>query len=143
MNRKGFTLIEILVVISIIGILSALALVSFSSARLRSRDARRLSDLRQISTALELYNNDQGIYPTANNINLGDIDHDCLNASGFRAFSGCDSPYMQKVPTDPTAGRYFIYTGSSTSYIITAILEGTVNNLTGNIAATPAGIVKQ
>ena len=55
MNKKGFTLIELLVVIAIIGLLSTLAVVALGSARLKARDAKRVSDLKQIQTALELY----------------------------------------------------------------------------------------
>ena len=53
MAKKGFTLIELLVVISIIGILSTLAVVSFNSGRGKARDARRVSDIKQISTLIE------------------------------------------------------------------------------------------
>jgi len=58
-------LIELLVVIAIIGILAAVVLVSLNSARAKSRDAKRLSDIRQIQTALELFYNDNNSYPTA------------------------------------------------------------------------------
>jgi len=51
----GFTLIELLVVIAIIGILSGIVIVSMSGARAKARDARRLSDMRQIATALQMY----------------------------------------------------------------------------------------
>jgi prepilin-type N-terminal cleavage/methylation domain-containing protein len=53
-KKKGFTLIELLVVIAIIGLLSTLAVVSLNSARQKARDAKRLSDIKQISTSIEL-----------------------------------------------------------------------------------------
>lgn len=62
-NKKGFTLIELLVVIAIIGLLASIVLVSLNSARGKARDARRLSDLRQIMTALELSYDKNGYLP--------------------------------------------------------------------------------
>jgi prepilin-type N-terminal cleavage/methylation domain-containing protein len=55
LNIKGFTLIELLVVIAIIGLLSTMAVYAINVARMKSRDARRLADMRQIQTALNLY----------------------------------------------------------------------------------------
>lgn len=60
--QKGFTLIELLVVIAIIGLLSTLAIVSFSGAQERARDANRVSDIRQIQTAMESYNAQYATY---------------------------------------------------------------------------------
>ncbi len=62
---RGFTLIELLVVISIIGLLSSVVFASLSTARAKSRDARRKSDITQISKALELYYDKYGGYPTS------------------------------------------------------------------------------
>ena len=51
----GFTLIELLVVVAIIALLSSIALIALASARLKSRNAKRLSDMVQMNNALELY----------------------------------------------------------------------------------------
>jgi len=143
MNKKGFTLIELLVVIAIIGLLSTLAVVALGQARVKARDSKRLSDLKQIQTALELYYTDVGTYPTTTPINnLGTGSYVCLNASGFSA-SGCSNPYMGIVPKDPGSGTYN-YTYSSSSYTITARLEGDMsgyNNQT-DIRLTPSGLTQ-
>jgi prepilin-type N-terminal cleavage/methylation domain-containing protein len=74
-TKKGFTLIELLVVISIIGLLSTLAVVALGNARLRSRDAKRLSDMDAVSKAMQLYAENQntfvGACKDANGIALG------------------------------------------------------------------------
>ncbi len=62
MRKKGFTLIELLVVIAIIGLLSTMAVVSLNGARAKARDAQRISDLKQMSTALEIYQTSAGDY---------------------------------------------------------------------------------
>ena len=64
MHKKGFTLIELLVVIAIISILASVVLASLNTAREKSRDAKRVSDVKQIQLALEYYFDDNGQYPT-------------------------------------------------------------------------------
>ncbi|KKQ18273.1 MAG: hypothetical protein US31_C0006G0004 [Berkelbacteria bacterium GW2011_GWA1_36_9] len=61
--KKGFTLIELLVVMFIIAILASLVIVNVNSARKTARDAKRMSDLKSIQGALEMYNNKSGSYP--------------------------------------------------------------------------------
>ena len=61
--KKGFTLIELLMVIAIIGILSSVVLASINSTRAKARDANRISDMKQIQIALELYRETNGSYP--------------------------------------------------------------------------------
>ncbi len=139
MNKKGFTLIELLVVIAIIGLLSTLAVVALGSAREKARDSKRLSDLKQVQTALELHYTDNGDYPTASNVTLGAGDYACLNVDGLAA-SGCSGAYMGQVPSDPGTGSYSYNSADGTTYTITGALEGTVNNLSGTIYATPSGI---
>ena len=64
-NKKGFTFIEILVVVTIIGILAAIGLVSYQAVNKKSRDGKKKADLEQIRAALEMYRSDSvsGNYP--------------------------------------------------------------------------------
>ncbi len=141
MNRKGFTLIELLVVIAIIGLLSTLAVVALGSAREKSRDARRLSDIKQIQTALELFYTDNNSYPTSTvAIDLGTAQYACLNQSGFGA-AGCTDAYMGLVPEDPGNNTTYEYlSADGSAYSITSELEGEVSGLSGTIVATPSGL---
>lgn len=70
-SKRGFTLIEILVVISIIGILSSVVFASLSSARGKARDVRRVAEMRSIATALEAYHLRNGTYPSVPDANSG------------------------------------------------------------------------
>src|SRR3990167_2442297 len=62
---KGFTLIELLVVISIIAVISTLLLANLNAARERGRDTQRKADLRNIQTALRIFYNDYGGFPSS------------------------------------------------------------------------------
>ncbi len=152
-NRKGFTLIELLVVVAIIGLLSTLAVTALGGARKKARDSRRLSDVKQITTALELYYTDQTDYPSGTNITLGGTvtsPYACLSSGGFTpAAALCTAnAYMSKVPGDPSYSeasnnKYYRYTrDSATSYTIIYTTEdksevgvaGTYRAVPGNIA---------
>jgi len=142
MTKKGFTLIELLVVIAIIGLLSTLAVVALGQARLKARDSKRLSDLKQIQTALELYYTDQNAYPAGSAVALGGASAKCLSSTNGIAAACAGTTYMGLIPLDPTnsGSNVYSYTAASSSYTITAALEGTVNGLTGGISVSPSGI---
>ncbi len=139
MNKKGFTLIELLVVIAIIGLLSTLAVIALGSAREKSRDAKRVADLKQVQTALELYYTENGEYPTAAQaVTLGSGQYACLDASGFAASCAADA-YLGQVPADPGSSAYSYTSADGTTYSITVTLESTVNNMNGEITVSPSG----
>src|SRR3989338_8736347 len=94
-KRKGFTLIELLVVIGIIALLSTLAVVALNNARAKARDGKRVADVKQMQTALELYyaNRNQNEYPVASAgaIVLGNaattVNTSCLDDDGWSGTS--------------------------------------------------------
>lgn len=140
-NRKGFTLIELLVVIAIIGLLLTLAVIALHSARTKTRDAIRLTDLREIQSRLELYFTDKNSYPaTTESVVLGRGNAVCLNAEGLKP-TGCANPYMSQIPADPGAYLYEYSSEDGLTYTIMATLEGAMNGLTaGKIRITPSDV---
>ncbi len=144
-NKQGFTLIELLVVIAIIALLSTLAVVALGSARQKANDAKRLSDIKQMQTTLELYYTDNNAYPTttAQGITLGSTNAACLSSAGFAA-AGCANPYMGQVPSDPGNNSYTYTATAGTTYTIVGTLEAGAANLNaGAVQATPSGIANQ
>lgn len=102
----GFTLIELLVVISIIGLLASVVLVSLSSARIKTRNSRRVSDINQISKAMELFFNSNFSYPTSNSgISAATLGPISGSSAACGATAGCVNnlipTFMLKVPVAP------------------------------------------
>lgn len=116
MRGKGFTLIELLVTISILAILSSIALISFSNIQKNTRDAKRKSDLSTIQAALEQYHADLGYYPST------------LPAAGF-ALSNGSKIYLSKIPGDNDGSNYSYTakpdscTTNCTNYCLYATIE--------------------
>lgn len=107
-GRAGFTFIELLVVITIIAVLSGVAVVSFTNTSRRSRDTRRRLDVENIRSALELCRTESGSYPL----------------SIYNSISCDGETYLVSTPTDPKSGVEYTYGFvSSTSYTITCVLE--------------------
>jgi len=131
-KSEGFTLIELLVVIAIIGLLSSIVLVSLNSARGKARDAKRVSDLKQISLALELYYHDNGTYPIGS----------CISSPWWKCWGSAGEPrllpatYIPIMPQDPSfkdngnacgaddgSRLYAYYSDNGQRYILATNLE--------------------
>ena len=101
-KKNGFTLIELLVVVAIIGILATVVLSSLSSARESARDARRLSDIKTIQTALEIYHLENGSYPRSAVLASGIPDNDPHNAmSSNTSWDALETLMGVTLPRDP------------------------------------------
>lgn len=122
-QQAGFTLIEILVVIAIMGILSSIMFVTLNQARSKGRDAKRKSDIAQVQKALELYANDNsGSYPSTSGSWWGvSALGGSHTTSGANAYIPNLTPtYVSVLPTDPrgitTEWSGYLYRSDGVSY---------------------------
>jgi len=108
---QGFTLLELMLVIVILGVLVLLISGNFFTSLKKGRDARRKTDLKEIKNALELYYQDYGEYPEPTYMNFGS------------SFSRGNKTYFQKLPQDPLEKCSYKYmrTDSQTYYLLSTI----------------------
>lgn len=119
MKNLGYTLIEILVVATIIGLLMAIGSSGYSQFTKQSRDARRKADLENIRAALEMYRSNNSYYPSTT--------------------SALSPDYIGTLPTDPLSGQSYLYgylpspggcTTACTDYTLGTYLEITTTTCT-------------
>ena len=122
-GKSGFTLIELLIVFVIMSLLTGLGIGAFMTSRVRARDAKRKSDLENITRALELYYNDLGVYPPEV---TGTILGLQWGTGKFILGSGADEViYMNELPKDPGPSTYLYKSTGGSNFLIFARLENT------------------
>lgn len=142
--RKGFTLIEILIVVAIIAILASVVLVGLGPTQQAGRDARRSSDLHEVQNGLELYYNRNGSYPVLS-ADSGISWGPAATAGTFSNKLTAAGVGVNAVPNDPNSGSNYIYAWSTggVSYELQATLEDASSSVFNNYAApqnfTPVG----
>lgn len=142
-SKRGFTLVEILIVVAIIATLASVALVGLGPVQRNGRDTRRVSDLRQVQNGVELYYAKCGYYPGA-----AQSGTDCSGFSAASGWSGLTDALsgsnigISKVPNDPRAGDTYEYGSTSgSSYVLGARLENTNSaQLRDDIDGTVEGV---
>ncbi len=108
-NKNGFTIVELLIVVVVIGILASIVTVAYSGITQSARDSKRQADMKSIESALELYHLDNGGYPACNNtpyVPGGTSNRVCPMSS---LVSSLVPKYMSSIPVDPINSGNDIY----------------------------------
>ncbi len=120
-KSAAFTLIELLVVVAVIALLAVLVLFSIENIRAKSRDARRVTDIKSIQEGLAMFHNDYQLYPVYDGYITGsDVMSSALIADGV----------IQGVPIDPlndtmeaVTYKYYYQSTQGKTYLIQYYLE--------------------
>ncbi|MFN3692566.1 MAG: type II secretion system protein [Candidatus Paceibacteria bacterium] len=123
-RKTGFTLVELMVVMSVIGILSSIVYANYSSSRAVSRDEVRKSALKSMQVAIELYKSQYGVYPPqgcgTSPTWAGPGPQPAYGCTADTYVTGLVPDFIAALPTDPlsenTNGLGFLYRSTGTDY---------------------------
>ena len=115
-QKPAFTLIELLVVIAIIGLLSTISIVALNQARSKARDARRVADMHQLVTAINMYLNQYGEYPPIVDVDAVGLDYSPDNVFMHNLVTAGFLASDLKDPWNNKPGTNFYYYWMSSDY---------------------------
>ncbi|MBU2612945.1 type II secretion system GspH family protein [Patescibacteria group bacterium] len=115
---KGFSILELLIVLAIVGVLAAVAIYALGISRADSRDAKRVSDVSVLRSSLSQYWLQMARYPVSDGIDLGVPGGQAigLTTEGFVGADGGGNVILPKAPIGPKAGEYYRYKGTASGY---------------------------
>jgi general secretion pathway protein G len=114
-NQRGFTIVELLIVIVVIAILAAITIVAYNGVQVRARDSQRRSDVTAIKKALELYYIDNGKFPSGNGSTSINSGWSTTADASWANLATALRPYLATLPTDPTSTPNISVINSSTT----------------------------
>ncbi len=133
---RGFSLIELLVVIGIVAMLISVTIPNLLGARQRAKDAKRKAETNQLKSALRLYYNDYNKYPAAVSVGIGKLNYiagcaatgagncPCSSTLDFAAGgAGCDNIYMKKFPSELGSSMYYYQRSSGDDFCLKVPLD--------------------
>ncbi|MBU6500330.1 MAG: prepilin-type N-terminal cleavage/methylation domain-containing protein [Patescibacteria group bacterium] len=148
---SGFTLIEMLIVVAIIAILASIVLLGLGPARISSRDARRIADMRQVQGLIEQYYNDCNSYPGGPSTNSNCTKQGLITPNDSTSWTKLQTALNNVVssvtlPLDPinNATNFYSYasTGGGTGYVLRTLLEDKNNQALSSDIDNPSASVK-
>lgn len=142
LNNKGFTIVELLIVIVVIGILALLVITTYSGIQAKARNSKRQTDIQAIQTQLEGFFSENGYYPSLANMNSTSWLDEHMKSLDQDALADPSNPSHSKTLAASPTGKQYSYTVTNSSggncggegeettcakYTLTATYEGTVN----------------
>ena len=164
-EQKGFTIVELLIVVVVIGILAAITLIAYNGIQIRARDGIRKQDVATISKALELYYTDNGYYPLSSGSTSINGSWSTTADSSWSNLANLLKPHIGTLPRDPiskqmgagafpwndpqgydysyySAPGYCVNSTTAQAYILVLTFEGSAqsNSLEGNCSYQPGSL---